>query len=1095
MRYHFDYPQKKLGEFPLPPLTAVQHDSFDWLIREGLQELLDEINPIQDYTGRGWELSFSRPRFDEPSFSVEEALEKGLTYQAAWYLTVRLTDVNSGKFLEEEVYMGEIPFISPAGTFIVNGIERVVVNQLTRSEGVFFVPVEDPLATTSLSGAKVLPKNGAWLEFETSRSGLISVKIDKKRRVPATTLLRLFGLESDDKIRQALAHLSKDTYLQYLEKTLEKDTAKSYNEAVLEVYRRIRPGDPLILENAKQVVEGVFFNPRRYNLGKTGRFKLNLRLHGDGRHSNSQLLQREDLLKVMEIMMRLNENEDNFDDIDHLGNRRLRSVGELVANQIRFAFLQLERVAKERMSLQPRGELCSPSLLVSSRPVTARVHAFFASSQLSQFQEQVNPVSGLDHQRRMSVVGPGGLTKERASFSVRDAHYSHYGRICAVRTPEGPNIGLITYMALYARINEYGFLETPYRKLEKAVLNGVEKVRLTSEVVYLPPYEEDKNYIADSSVLVNAEGFIEENIIPLRNKGDFFVGQTNLATYMDLMPRQIVGVSAALIPFLQNDDVNRSLMGSNQQTQAVPLIRPEAPNVGTGLEKEIAANSGVMVLSRSSGLVTYCDGAKIVVKREADKKEEIYKLKKFWMSNQETCYNQRVLVNPGDQVKKGGVLADGPATDRGEIAVGANLRIAYMFWEGYGYEDAIVISRRLVEDDTLSSIQISKHTVQVLETKLGPEEITRDIPNVSEESLRNLDENGTVYLGAEARPGDILVGKIAPKGETELSAEERLLRAIFGEKAREVRDNSLKMPHGESGTVINIKVIERSDNNELPAGVIKEIQVYVARIRKIVVGDKLAGRHGNKGVISKILPVEDMPHFPDGTAVDIIISPASVVSRMNIGQLLEARLGWAAERLHKKYGVEQFVRYRAEVFEKELKAAGVPVSGKTKLVDGRNGEEFDQEVVFGNSYILKLMHMVEDKMHARSTGPYGLITQQPLGGKAQFGGQRFGEMEVWALEAYGAAHTLQEMLTIKSDDLVGRTKAYQAIIQGEEIPEAAIPESFKLLTRELNGLSLKLEALGSQEEGNPVQEERASVSGAAANPESADSQKENEESL
>lgn len=1064
MRYRLADPQKNLTEIPFPNLTAVQHDSFNYLISQGLEELLEEINPIQDYTGRGWELTFARPRFENPKVSVEQALENGLTYQAGWYLTARLTDVASTKFLEQEVYMGELPMITPAGTFVINGIERVVVNQLTRSEGVFFVPVEDPLATTILAGAKVLPKNGAWLEFETSRSGLISVKIDKKRRLPATTILRLFGLDSDNKIREAFSQLKGGSSSQYIEKTLEKDLAKSYNEAVLEIYRRIRPGDPLILENAKQVVESVFFNPRRYNLGRTGRFKINLRLYDGGRQSESQILERSDLLRVLEIISRLNEGEESFDDIDHLGNRRLRSVGELVGGQIRFAFLQLERVAKERMSLQPRGQLCNPALLISSRPVTARVHAFFASSQLSQFQEQVNPVSGLDHQRRMSVVGPGGLTKERASFSVRDAHYSHYGRICAVRTPEGPNIGLITYMALYARVNEFGFLETPYRRLEKVVVAGVEKVRVTDKISYLAPYDEDKVYIADSSAPLDDQGFFKEGLVPLRNKGDFFVGQVALATYMDLLPRQIVGISASLIPFLQNDDVNRSLMGSNQQTQAVPLLRPEAPFVGTGLEEEIAANSGVMVLAKDSGTVSYCDGAKIIVKGAPDKKEETYKLKKFWMSNQETCYNQRLLVSPGDRVRKDDVLADGPATDQGEIAIGANLRVAYMFWEGYGYEDAIVISRRLVEEDKLSSIQISRHSVQVLETKLGPEEITRDIPNVSEESLRNLDESGIVYLGAEVRPGDILVGKIAPKGETELSAEERLLRAIFGEKAREVRDNSLKMPHGESGTVINVKVIERVDNGELPAGVIKEIQVYVARIRKIVVGDKLAGRHGNKGVISKILPIEDMPHFPDGTTVDVIISPASVVSRMNIGQLLETRLGWAAEKRNKKYAVEQFIKYDPEIFEKELREAGVPISGKTRLIDGRTGEEFFQEVVFGNAYILKLMHMVEDKMHARSTGPYGLITQQPLGGKAQFGGQRFGEMEVWALEAYGAAHTLQEMLTIKSDDLVGRTKAYQAIIQGEEIPEAAIPESFKLLTRELNGLSLKLEALGGRED-------------------------------
>lgn len=1072
MRYFLKNPQKTFTDFKLPKLSAIQHDSFNWLINEGIKELLEEVSPIQDYTGRGWELSFKNPRFEVPSVSVEEALDKGLTYQLTWYLTVRLSDTHTGKFIEEEVYMGEIPAISPSGTFIINGVERVVVNQLTRSEGAFFVPVEDPLATSVIAGAKILPKNGVWLEFETSRSGFISLKIDKKRKLAATTLLRLFGLDTDEKIREAFAEVYGNgaSAGSYIDKTIEKDGAKSYNEAVLEVYKRIRPGDPLILENAKQVIENTFFNGRRYNLGKSGRFKLNQKLHNEQTFSSSPILERRDLIKVFEKLISLNEGAEEFDDIDHLGNRRVRSVGELVANQIRFGFLQLERVSKERMSLQPRGELCAPSILISSRPVTARVHSFFASGQLSQFQEQVNPLSGLDHQRRLSVVGPGGLTRERASFSVRDAHFSHYGRVCAVRTPEGPNIGLITYLALYARVNEYGFLETPYRKLEKVTVGGVEKVRATNEIDYLAPYDEDKYYISDASTALDDAGFFTKSFVPLRNKGEFFVGQAVLATYMDLLPRQIVGASASLIPFLQNDDVNRSLMGSNQQTQAVPLLKPQSPFVGTGLEKDIAYNSGVLVIAKESGRVSYADGAQIVVKRDDDKKDDVYRLKKFWMSNQETCYNQRVLAKMGDIVKRGDVLADGPATENAEVAIGANLKIAYMFWEGFGYEDGIVLSERLVKEDVLSSIQITRHSIQVLETKLGPEEITRDIPNVSEDSLRNLDENGIVYLGANVKPGDVLVGKIAPKGETELSAEERLLRAIFGEKAREVRDNSLKMPHGEFGTVINVKVLERTDNNELPAGVIKEIQVFVAKVRKIMVGDKLAGRHGNKGVISKILPVEDMPHFPDGSAVDIIISPASVVSRMNVGQLLEARMGLAAEKLDKKYAVEQFVKYSPEVFERELKEAGVSVSGKVKLLDGRTGEYFDQEIVFGNSYILKLMHMVEDKMHARSTGPYGLITQQPLGGKAQFGGQRFGEMEVWALEAYGAAHALQEMLTIKSDDLIGRTKAYQAIIQGEEIPESNIPESFKLLVRELNGLGLKVEALSDKKDA-----EKASV--------------------
>lgn len=1056
MRYSFSNREEIL---PLPNLTDIQKNSYQWLSREGIAEILREVSPIQDYTGRGWELDFSRPRIEEPAFSVQASIEKGLTYQAPLYVRAKLSEKDSGKFSEQEVFMGELPLITENGTFIINGVERVVVSQLTRSEGVFFVGESDPVTGGTLAGAKILPKNGAWLEFETARTGLLTVRIDRKRKLAVTTLLRLFKFADDSEIRRVFTDCDTDPEHSFIEETLKKDTAHSYDEAILEVYRRLRPGDPLILENAKQLVEAVFFNPRRYSLGRVGRFKVNQRLGLTFPNTeNYQILQKEDLVEIIRTLIELNRGVGDFDDIDHLGNRRVRSVGELVAQQMRYGFLQLERVIKERMSLQPREKLCQPGVLITPRPVTARIHSFFASGQLSQFQEQVNPLAGLDHLRRLSVVGPGGLTKERASFSVRDAHYTHYGRVCAVRTPEGPNIGLISYLALYARINGYGFLETPYRRLEKIVAHGQEKVRATREIIYLAAYDDEKQVIMDASVQLDRNGFVVEERVPLRKGYEFFIGSASVAAYMDLLPRQMVGASAALIPFLAHDDITRALIGTNQQAQAVPLLRPQAPIVGTGLEKAVADNSGVTVLAKETGEVGFVDAEKIVVKNKSGKKDT-YRLNKFVMSNQETCYDQHPVVSAGQKVKKGDLLSDGPATDHGELALGANLRIAYMFWEGFGYEDALIISERLVRNDVLSSIHIAKHTVQVLETKLGPEEITRDIPNVSEESLRNLDGEGLVYVGAQVKSGDILAGKIAPKGETELSAEERLLRAIFGEKAREIRDNSLRMPHGEYGTVIGIKILDKEKKDELPAGVLKEISVFIAQIRKITVGDKLAGRHGNKGVISKIVPVEDMPHLPDGTPIDFILSPASVVSRMNIGQLLECHLGWAGEKLDKAYALPPFEKFSPAFLEEELRKAGLPVSGKTQLIDGRTGEPFDQEIVVGQSYVLKLTHMAEDKAHARSIGPYGLITQQPLGGKAQFGGQRFGEMEVWALEAYSAAHVLQEMLTIKSDDLIGRTRAYQAIVQGEPIPEATIPESFKLLVRELNGLNLKVETI------------------------------------
>jgi len=1054
---HFFVPQKEI--VPLENLLTTQLDSYDHFLEEGITAVLAEINPIEDATGRGWELSFSEPAIGKPKTTIPEAVRRGITYAAPWHLQATIKDTKTGKTRTSKIFMGDLPMVTKTGSFIINGIERVVVNQLTRSEGVFFTTEKDPATGGTLAGAKVLPQNGAWLEFETSRGGVLTVRVDRKRKVAATALLRLFGLETNEQLLKTFRDVDTDATTRYIETTLEKDASKNRDSAILEIYKRIRPGEPLVLDTARPVIETMFFDPRRYSLGKVGRFQLNRKLNLEAPNdSEHRILNEEDLMRTVKKIIELNNGIGEADDIDHLGNRRIRSVGELLQRQVRIGFLQLERNVKSRMSLQPKDTLPPPVVLISSRPVAARVHGFFASSQLSQFMSQHNPLDSLGHLRKLSVKGPGGLTRERASFSVRDAHYTHYGRICPVQTPEGPNIGLDTNLALYTRVNEYGFLETPYRAIVKEQ-DG--RMRVTDEVRYLAAYDEDDTFITSASVKLNEEGYILEDRIPLRHNGEFFVGQANQAQFMDVTPKQIVGAAASLIPFLSHDDVNRALVGAAQESQAVPLVKPRAPLIGTGLEHILAQSSGVLVEAEEAGTVAYVDAEKIEVKNARGRKKT-YRLEKFVKSNQETCYNQKPTVEEGQKVKVGDLLADGPSCEDGELALGTNLKIAYMSWGGLTYEDALVISDRLVKDDVLSSIMISNHTVQVLETKLGPEEITRDIPNVSEKALRNLDEEGTVVVGAEVDAGDILVGKIAPKGEAELTAEERLLRAIFGEKAREVRDNSLRVPHGESGTVIGIKILTREENEELPAGVLSETHILVAKNSKIMVGDKLAGRHGNKGVISKTVPVEDMPYLPDGTPIDIIISPTSVVSRMNVGQLLETHLGAAAEKLDKKYAIPPFEKFDEEFLVEELQKAGLSASGKVKLIDGRTGEYFDQEITVGNAYILKLIHLVEDKVHARSTGPYSLITQQPLGGKAQFGGQRMGEMEVWALEAYGAAYTLQEMLTIKSDDLFGRSKAYKAILQGEEIPESTVPESFKLLVRELNGLCLEIEPVKNE---------------------------------
>ncbi len=1045
---------------PLPNLSSVQLNSYDWLLGQGLNEILEELGNIEDYSGRGWLVKLASPQIDKPNLTISQALHTGRTYDAPWYLDAAIEDPLKKKNKKQQIYMGDIPLMTPQGTFIVNGVERVIVNQLRRSEGVIFSGERSPITGEFLAGAKVLPKNGVWLEIETSRSGVISVKIDRKRKITVTTLLRAFGLANDDSIREAFASVETNPEMNYIEATLARDPASTFDEACIEIYRKMRPGEPLVLENARALVESMFFNKRRYSLGEVGRFKLNqtlgIKVPNDANH---RLLQQEDLVKIVSRVIEINNGAGKVSEVDHLGNRRVIGVGELLQNQVRVGFLRMEKNIKEKMSLMPREELPEPSLLISPRAVAANIHSFFATGQLSQFQDQQNPLTSLTHLRRLSVMGPGGLTKERASMAVRDVHYSSFGRICPVRTPEGPSIGLINYLAMYAQVNKYGFLETPYLKLEK--IDG--KTRVTDEVVYLAAYDEEDVYITDASVNVDEKGFITDTQVPLRKADMFTLGDLSNASYMEVVPRQIIGIDAGLIPFLANDEVSRALMGTQQMSQSVPLVKPEAPLVGTGIEAAIAENSHAVTLAENDGEVVYADAAKVVVKYHGEKINREYFPTKFQKSNLYTCFNQLVTVETGQKVKKGQALFEGPAVQNGELAIGTNVKVAYMIMHGYEFEDGIILSDRLVREDILTSIHITDHTITVLETKLGPEEITRDIPNVSEDALRNLDEDGIVAIGSKVKSGDILVGKVAPKGEVDLSAEERLLRAIFGEKAKDVRDNSLVMPHGEHGVVINVKRVTKKDNEQLPAGTLEEITVYVAQQKKIEIGDKLAGRHGNKGVISAIVPAVDMPHTEEGEVIDIVFSSEAVLKRMNVGQILEAPLGTAGRILGKKYEIASLEQIAYSEVEKELELAGVPVSGKVKLIDGTTGTYFHEDVVVGDTYILKLIHMSEDKMHARSTGPYSLITQQPLGGKAQMGGQRFGEMEVWALEAYGAAHVLKEMLTIKSDDLIGRTQSYSAMIQGKPIPESTVPETFKLLVRKLNGLGLGVEPIVSEE--------------------------------
>ncbi len=1232
----------------LPRLIEIQLRSFEWFKTQGLRELFDEISPIVSFN-KNLELRFGDFYFGEPKYPVEECHIRDITYAAPLWVKVSLVNKDTGEISEQEVFMGDFPLMTDSGTFIINGSERVVVSQLIRSPGVYFTVEEDRSTGRDLAGAKLIPSRGAWLEFETSKRDVISVKVDRKRKLPVTILLRAIGFGTDDEIRALFADVDDNPDHPHIESTLERDPTsnptddaqRGVEDALLEFYKKLRPGDPPTLDNARNFVENLFFTPRRYDLGRVGRYKLNQRLHLDT-PLNVTTLKREDLVAVIRRLIDINNGRAQPDDIDHLGNRRIKTVGELIQNQVRIGLLRMERVVRERMSIRD-PEQVTPLSLINIRPVVAATREFFGGSQLSQFMDQTNPLAELTHKRRLSALGPGGLRRERAGFDVRDVHYSHYGRICPIETPEGPNIGLIGSLASYGRINDLGFIETPYRVVHKEVENtpealighilnqdvkdpksgrtvakkgrevderlakrlskieGLERIRVkpfvSTDVVYLSADEEENATIAQASTALDKVGQFLNPRPSARRADQFLFAEPEQLDYMDVSPKQIVGVSAALIPFLEHDDANRALMGSNMQRQAVPLIRPDAPVVGTGVEYQAAIDSGQVLLARAAGEVVSVTGSEIVVQEE-DGSRRSYLMRKYDRSNQSTCIDQRPVVVKGDRVEPGTVLADSSSTDKGELALGQNVLVAYMSWEGGNYEDAILISERLVQDDKFTSIHIEKHEVEARETKLGPEEITRDIPNVGEDALKDLDEEGIIRIGAEVAPGDILVGKITPKGETELTPEEKLLRAIFGEKAREVRDSSLRLPHGERGKVVDVKVFTRDEHQDLPAGVEKMVRVSVAQRRRIQEGDKMAGRHGNKGVISKVVPVEDMPFLEDGTPIDIILNPLGVPGRMNIGQILETHLGWAASRLGflaetpvfdgakeeeieaelarawitdrawreatekawawvKEQGVpeeelqddadvrrlylldwlseagydpeeiyfdETYARRatarqwllergyepddiipeymdRARTSEAanelarevalrewmlfhggepgELKGAELekaaqelskeigwplPTTGKQRLYDGKTGEPYDSPVTVGVVQMLKLHHLVEDKVHARSTGPYSLVTQQPLGGKAQFGGQRFGEMEVWALEAYGAAYTLQEMLTIKSDDVTGRVKAYEAIVKGEEIQSPGVPESFRVLVKELQSLALSVEVINEKNE-------------------------------
>ena len=1029
-----------------------------------LAELLEEISPIRDFTGKRLELNFLDYEFKDEKVTEDDARAKDLTYARPLMVNAELKVLETGEIRRQQIYMGDFPWMTTQGTFIINGAERVVVSQLVRSPGVFYTDTVDPVSGRGLWSAKVIPNRGAWLEFETSGKDQLYVKVDRKRKIAATSLLRAVGYETNDEIAGLFSRLTSNPEHPYLANTLEKDGTATRSEALVEVYKRLRPGDPPTGDNARSLVENLFFNGRRYDLGRVGRYKFTQRLSETAERMGIELpgpevrtLTREDLAAIVGHLILANEGGAHRDVTDHLGNRRVRANGELIMNAFRVGLLRMERVIKERMTIQ-EDDKATPSALVNVRPVVAAKKEFFGGSQLSQFMDQTNPLAELTSKRRLSALGPGGLSRERAGFDVRDVHHSHYGRICPIETPEGPNIGLIGSLATFGRVNELGFIESPYRRVKEG--------RVTTDVIYLAAAEEERYAIAQANAELDSNSHLVGERIYCRKGDGFELVEPTRVDFMDVSPKQVVSVATALIPFLEHDDANRALMGSNMMRQAVPLLQPHAPVVGTGVEGRAARDSGQVVIARRPGVVTSVAADLIVVEPDdaANKKDiDHYPLLKFVRSNQGTCLNHRPAVEVGDRVKPGQVIADSMSTEGGELALGQNIVVAYMSWEGANYEDAIIISERLVREDVFTSIHIEKHEIEARDTKLGPEEITRDIATVPEELLASLDERGIINVGADVRPGDILVGKITPKGETEVTAEERLLRAIFGEKAREVKDSSLRLPHGERGTVVEVREFHREEVDLAP-GVNQLVRVSIAQKRKISVGDKMAGRHGNKGVVSRILPVEDMPYLPDGTPVDIILNPLGVPSRMNIGQLLETHLGWALAKQNLKGATPVFDGATEENIIAELEAAGLPADGKITLRDGKSGKEFDRPITVGVTYMLKLHHLVEDKIHARSTGPYSLITQQPLGGKAQFGGQRFGEMEVWALQAYGAANILQEILTVKSDDVVGRVQAYEAIVKGERIQAPGVPESFKVLVKELQSLGISVDILNQDDE-------------------------------
>ena len=1150
------YSYARINEvWPMPHLIDIQKSSYDWFIKEGLREIFHDISPIKDFTGN-LELSFENFELGKPKYDVEECKERDESYSAPMNVKVRLVYKDTGEIKESSVFMGDFPLMTETGTFVINGAERVIVSQLVRSPGVYYAVNMDP-SGKKIYGTTVIPNRGAWIEYETDINDVIYARVDRTRKLPATVLLRALGLSSNEEIISLFGEHP------FVLATLEKDTTNNRDEALIEIYKKLRPGEPPTLENATQLIESTFFDNKRYDLAGVGRYKLNIklgwrnRLQGNviaeplvdmetgeiilpaGTKMTEENLDKveasgvyaeqglrkikikfkdqdmdmlfttgidekirtvtvEDVLASFNYLLNLMDGHGNGDDIDHLGNRRVRCVGELLQNQFRIGLARMERVVKERMTIQDT-EVITPQALINIRPVVAAIKEFFGSSQLSQFMDQNNPLAELTHKRRLSALGPGGLSRERAGYEVRDVHNSHYGRMCPIETPEGPNIGLIGSLSTFAVINKYGFMETPYRRVDK------ENNRVTEDVRYMTADVEDRFIIAQANEPLNDEGYFLGDRVTARAKDDVLSIAPNQVDYMDVSPKQVVSIATALIPFLENDDANRALMGANMQRQAVPLLCTQAPVIGTGMEYKVAVDSGVCVLAKRAGVVERVVGNEIRVRAE-NGEVDTYPLLKFKRSNQGTCVNQRPIVNKGDKVVEKQVLADGPATDHGELALGHNVIVAYMPWEGYNYEDAILLNEDLIKADVFTSIHIEEYDCDARDTKLGKEEITREIPNVSEEALKDLDERGIIRIGAEVRPGDILVGKVTPKGETELTAEERLLRAIFGEKAREVRDSSLRVPHGEAGKIVSVKVFSRENGDELPPGVNEQVRVHIAQKRKISEGDKMAGRHGNKGVVSRIMAREDMPFLPSGEPVHIVLNPLGVPSRMNIGQILENHLGWAARTLGMqiandaeglveklaKYGydvekdgmpqtveIDKFgdqsvraVQISVPVFDgaheqdisEALELAGIDQTAKTTLYDGRTGEPFDNKVTVGLTYMLKLHHLVDDKIHARSTGPYSLVTQQPLGGKAQFGGQRFGEMEVWALEAYGAAYTLQEILTVKSDDVVGRVKTYEAIVKGENVPDPGIPESFKVLVKELQSIGLDIKVLNEDEE-------------------------------